>query len=72
MLDYKTSNSDYNNLSQLAIDEINCELHHEHTGNFVLSMIEIVGVEKVKAYAKSDYAKQQIRQYERSRFSTTR
>lgn len=56
-------------LSKLAIDEINCELHDEHTGNFVLSMIEIVGVEKVRTYAKSDYAKQQIRQYERGRVS---
>jgi len=59
-------------LTKLAIDEINCELHSEHTGNFVLSMIEIVGVEKVKVYAKSDYAKLQVRKYERGRFSTSR
>jgi len=59
-------------LSKLAIDELNCDNYKDHTGNFVLSMIEIVGVEQVKAYAKSDYAKQQIRKYERSRVSIKR
>ena len=59
-------------LSQLAIDEINCDLHAEHTGNFVFSMIEIVGLEKVRAQAKSDYEKQHVSLYESSRFSKSK
>jgi len=56
-------------LTKLAINELNCENYKEHTGNFVLSMIDIVGLENVKTHAKSTYAKQQVRKYERQRLS---
>ena len=44
----------------------------EHTGNFVFSMIEIVGLETVRAQAKSDYEKQHVSLYESSRFSKSK